>query len=135
MSNTANLSTAAKVKGFTVSRARDGGFEGGGLRQKFEYRDLGIAAATEGRFHAHVVRIGGEGQQTAAEHWHTLDFQFVYILKGWITFDYAGIGETRLEAGDSVYQPPGIHHAVLAHSDDLELLEITSPADFATDEA
>jgi quercetin dioxygenase-like cupin family protein len=85
-----------------------------------------------------VVRIGGaggsSGQQVAAEHWHTLDFQLVYILKGWIAFDYAGVGETRLEAGDCVHQPPGIHHAVLGHLDDLELLEVTSPADFATDE-
>ncbi|MBT3170795.1 MAG: cupin domain-containing protein [Rhodospirillaceae bacterium] len=135
MSNTPALSEAAEVKGFTVSRARDGGFESGGLRQKFEYRDLGISTATEGRFHAQVIRIGGEGQQVAGEHWHSLDFQLVYILKGWITFDYAGVGETRLEAGDCVHQPPGIRHAVLAHSDDLELLEVTSPADFATDEA
>ncbi len=135
MSNTPTLSEAAPVKGFTVSRARDGGFESGGLRQKFEYRDLGIAAATEGRFHAHVIRTGGSGgQQTVAAHRHTLDFQLVYIIKGWIKFDYAGVGETRLEAGDCVHQPPGIHHAVLGHSDDLELLEVTSPADFATDE-
>jgi len=140
MSNTPPLSKASKIQkmgevdGFTVSRARDGGFEGGGLRQKFEYRDLGIAAATDGRFHAQVIRIGGAGQQLAAEHWHTLNFQLVYILQGWIAFDYEGIGEVRLEAGDCVNQPPGIHHAVLGHSDNLELLEVTSPADFATDE-
>jgi quercetin dioxygenase-like cupin family protein len=138
MSNTPPLSKNTRPEGFTVSRARGDGFESGGLRQNFEYRDLGISEATEGRFHAQVVRIGGaggsSGQQVAAEHWHTLDFQLVYILKGWIAFDYAGVGETRLEAGDCVHQPPGIHHAVLGHLDDLELLEVTSPADFATDE-
>ncbi|MDA0230355.1 MAG: cupin domain-containing protein [Proteobacteria bacterium] len=122
-------------EGFAISRARDGGFKSGGLRQKFEYRDLDIAAATQGRFHAQIVRIGGTGQQVAAEHWHELDFQLVYILKGWMTFDYEGVGEVRLEAGDSVLQPPGIHHAVLGHSPDLELLEVTSPADFSTTES
>ncbi len=34
--------------------------------EKFEYRDLGIAAATGGRFHSHVIRSGGTGQQTVA---------------------------------------------------------------------
>ena len=32
-------------------------------------------------------------------------------------------------------QPPGIRHREVDHSDDLELIEITSPADFATAEA
>jgi quercetin dioxygenase-like cupin family protein len=122
-------------EGFSISRARDGGFESSGLRQGFEYRDLAISAATQGRFHAQVIRIGGAGQQTVAEHRHALDFQLVYILQGWIAFDYVGVGEVRLEAGDCVHQPSGIRHAVLGHSDDLELLEVTSPADFTTSES
>jgi uncharacterized cupin superfamily protein len=121
-------------EGFSISRAKDGGFKGEGLRPKFEYRDLAIAEATGGRYHAHVIRPAESGTQTAAEHWHKLDFQLVYILKGWIDFDYQGVGEVRLEAGDCVNQPPGIRHAVLGHSPDLELLEVTSPADFATTE-
>ncbi len=122
-------------EGFSISRASDDGFVSGGLRQKFEYRDLAIAEATKGCFHAHVIRAAGGGEQTVAEHWHALDFQLVYILKGWIAFDYAGVGEVRLEAGDCVHQPPGIRHTVLGHSEDLELLEVTSPADFSTTES
>lgn len=41
---------------FTVSHAEGGAFAGGGLRAFFEYRDLGIAEATGGRFGAHVIR-------------------------------------------------------------------------------
>jgi hypothetical protein len=32
-----------------------------------------------------------------------------------------------------VYQPPGIHHREIAHSDDLEMLEIVMPAQFETE--
>src|SRR6266849_6548532 len=35
-------------------------------------------------------------------------------------------------AGSCVHQPPGIRHAEVAHSDDLELIEITLPAEFET---
>jgi hypothetical protein len=42
------------------------------------------------------------------------------------------VGEVLAEAGSCVHQPPGIAHAELAHSDDLELIEITLPAEFET---
>ena len=37
-----------------------------------------------------------------------------------------------LKKGDVVYQPPEIHHREIEHSDDLELIEITSPSKFET---
>jgi len=40
----------------------------------------------------------------------------------------------RLEAGSCVYQPASIRHRELAHSDDVEMLEIVMPAGFATEE-
>ena len=58
----------------------------------------------------------------------------VYVLKGWVTFEYEGEGPVTLEAGDCVHQPPGIRHRELAHSDDLEMLEIVTPANFGTRE-
>ena len=56
----------------------------------------------------------------------------VYVLKGWVRFEYDGVGEVLLEAGSCVNQPPGILHREIEHSQDLELLEITSPAEFET---
>ena len=47
-------------------------------------------------------------------------------------FEYEGYGEHKLVAGSTVYQPPGIKHKEIAHSDDFEVLEITMPAEFAT---
>ncbi|MGK7863609.1 cupin domain-containing protein [Falsiroseomonas sp. E2-1-a4] len=70
----------------------------------------------------------------AAPQWHTheLGFQLVYVLRGWVTFTYEDIGEVTFRPGDSVLQPPLVRHVEVAHSEDLELLEIASPADFPT---
>ena len=117
---------------FSASHAKDARFEGGGLRSCFEYRDLGIAAATGGRATAHVIRAAKGGSAGLGWHKHNVDFQIYYVLKGWIRFNYEGVGEVLAEAGSCVNQPPGIRHAEVAHSDDLELIEIVLPAKFET---
>ena len=104
----------------------------GGLRGFFEYRDLGIGGATGGKLNAHVIRAREHHDAKPEWHHHDLDFQMVYVLKGWVRFEYEGTGEVLLEAGSSVYQPPRIRHREIAHSPDLEMLEITSPAEFPT---
>ena len=117
---------------FVVSRAKDADFRTDGLRSFFAYRDLGIDGATGGKFLAQVIRARDAVSERGGVHHHSLDFQMIYILKGWITFEYDGQGEVRLEAGDSALQPNGIRHELIACSEDLELLEITAPADFPT---
>ncbi len=115
----------------TVTHAAGGTFDHG-LRAFFAYRDLGIRAASGGAFGAHVIRaVPGEGPKPE---WHTHDlaFQMVFVLRGWVEFEYEDIGMVRLEVGSSVYQPPGVRHREVRHSEDLEMLEITSPAEFAT---
>lgn len=121
------------TQGFTVAHARDAVFEQG-LRSFFAYRDLGIRKATEGRVTAHVIRAADGAHFSSQPHRHQTGFQLVYILKGWIEFDYEGQGVVRLEAGSCVYQPPGIRHRELGHSDDVEMLEVVMPADFTTEE-
>ena len=103
-----------------------------GLRDFFQYRDLGVKDATDGRFQANVIRAVPGKHAVPQWHSHTLDFQMVYILKGWAIFEYEGQGRHTLRAGDCILQPPGIRHREIEHSDDLELVEITSPAEFAT---
>jgi quercetin dioxygenase-like cupin family protein len=120
------------TKGFVVSHARDASFERG-LRSFFEYRDLGIDKATQGAVVAHVIRASGT-EFSSQPHLHRTTFQLVYVLKGWIEFEYEGQGRVRLDAGSCVYQPPGIRHRELGHSDDVEMLEVVLPADFATRE-
>jgi quercetin dioxygenase-like cupin family protein len=123
---------AKQVNRFAASHAKDARFESDGLRSCFEYRDLGIATATGGRVMAHVIRAKPGGASGFGWHKHVLEFQMFYVLKGWIRFNYEGVGEVLCEAGSCVHQPPGIRHAEVAHSDDLELIEIALPAEFET---
>jgi mannose-6-phosphate isomerase-like protein (cupin superfamily) len=121
-----------KNQAFTVAHADDGKFEGKGLRPFFEYRDLGIMDATKGKFGAHVIRAVPGMESPAEWHSHDLDFQMAYVTKGWVVFEYEGQGEQILRAGSCVLQPPGIKHREVRHSDDMELIEIISPAEFDT---
>ena len=118
---------------FVATHAKDASFERG-LRSFFEYRDLGIKRATQGRVAAHVIRAAAGQEFSSQPHAHDAEFQLVYILKGWIEFEYEGQGVVRLEAGSCVHQPPGIRHRELGHSADIEMLEIVLPAGFSTTE-
>ncbi|MCW0232191.1 MAG: cupin domain-containing protein [Ferrovibrio sp.] len=122
-----------KKQCFSLSRARGAKFRKDGLRAFFEYRDLGIGDATHGRYNAEVIRAGNvKNYKPAGRHYHKLDFQLVYVLKGWVKFEYEGEGSFTLKAGDCVLQPPEIRHELTEFSKDIELLEVTSPAVFKT---
>jgi len=105
----------------------------GGLRAFFEYRNLGVDDATQGKYSANVIRAVPGRHAEPAWHIHQLDFQMIYILQGWVTFEYEGQGEVTFRPGSAALQPPGIRHREIGHSDDLELIEITSPAEFKTE--
>ena len=130
----APLSTAAKARarGFSVSRAADGGFKQRGLRAYFEYRDLGIVKASQGKVVAHVIRARPEKAPHGAWHTHSCNLQFVYVLKGWLRFEYEGVGKFLMKAGDCFVQPPNIVHREIAHSKNMELIEIVAPANFGS---
>ena len=105
-----------------------------GLREIFEYRDLGIKDGTKGDYVAHLVRHNGKKAKDDVQHWHVHDctFQMVYVLNGWATFEYAGQGVKTIRKGDCINQRPGIPHRELECSEDFEVLEIVAPADFKT---
>jgi hypothetical protein len=86
----------------------DAGFRGGRLRSCLECRDLDIAEATGGPAMAHVIRAkrGAKGAWAQAR----VEFQMYYVLKGWIEFDYEGVGRVRARAGSCVHQPSDIRH-------------------------
>ncbi len=123
---------AAAPMRFGVSHAAASAFVPDGLRTYFEYRDLGVRDATAGRAVMHVIRARGDHQATGEWHRHAVQLQLVYVTRGWVRFEYEGVGEVLLEAGSCVHQPPGIRHREIEHSADLELIEIVLPAEFET---
>ncbi|MEO0402970.1 MAG: cupin domain-containing protein [Pseudomonadota bacterium] len=123
-----------KNQAFAIAHADSGTFDGTGLRPFFEYRQLGINEATKGAYGAHVIRAVPGMESPGTWHSHDLDFQMVYVTQGWVVFEYEGEGEHVLRAGSCVLQPPGIVHREVRHSDDMELIEVTSPAVFTTQE-
>ena len=118
---------------FAVSHHSEADFDQG-LRTYAKYRDLGIAQATGGMARAHVIRFipPFRPEQVSTPHYHDVDFQMVYVLKGWYKTEFEGEGVHTFEAGSCWVQPPRIKHTVLGYSDDCELLEIVLPADFET---
>ncbi|MDH3699979.1 MAG: cupin domain-containing protein [Alphaproteobacteria bacterium] len=125
--------TSGPVQKFSVVRAAETPYTAHPLRPWLLRRDLGIAHATGGRVNAHLSRCAEPMPGPTGLHRHDLDFQMVFILQGICEFDYGEHGVHTLLPGDCVYQPPGVPHDVLSRSDDCEILEITSPADFPTE--
>jgi cupin domain len=116
-----------------VSHHREEDFDPG-LRRYAKYRDLGINKATNGMVRAHVIRFVPpcRPEEVSKRHFHDVDFQMVYVLKGWMKTEFEGQGAMVMQAGSSWIQPPRIEHRVLDYSDDCEVLEIILPADFET---
>ena len=121
-----------QIATFLAQHAKDAHFVRDGLRAFWEYRDLGIAQATGGRYGGFIVRSNHAGSKSTGIHFHQPDVQLIYILKGWLKADYRGQGTVTLEAGTILHNPPGNPHNVFAYSEDLEFLEITAPAEYAT---
>jgi hypothetical protein len=117
-----------------ISHYRDEDFKADGLRTYAKYRDLGIGEATHGLAQAHVIRLVGpcNPAEVSKLHFHDVDFQMVYVLKGWVKTYMEGQGETLMKQGSSWTQPPRIKHMILDYSDDVELLEVILPAEFKT---
>ncbi|HEY7245715.1 MAG TPA: cupin domain-containing protein [Xanthobacteraceae bacterium] len=118
---------------FHATHFREEDFRTDGLRPYASYRDLGMNAATGGLLQAHVIRFVQpcDPAVVSKRHYHEVELQMIYVLKGWIKGDYDGEVVT-LHEGAAWLQPPRIEHRVLDYSEDCELLELVVPADFNT---
>ncbi len=117
-----------------ISHYREEDFKPNGLRRYAHYRDLGIAAASHGLAQAHVIRLIGpcNPAEVSKLHFHDIEFQLVYVLKGWVKTYMEGQGETLMKEGSCWSQPPRIKHLILDYADNCELLEVILPAEFRT---
>jgi mannose-6-phosphate isomerase-like protein (cupin superfamily) len=131
------MSTAKRARPkqrIAISHHRDEDFKADGLRTYATYRDLGIAEASNGVARAHVIRLIGpcDPAEVSKLHFHDVNFQMIYVLKGWVKTYMEGQGETLMKQGSAWTQPPRIKHLIMDYSDDVELLEVILPADFKT---
>ena len=101
-------------------------------RAGMHYRDL-IPSRLGGSIIASHIRIPDGGPVPDMVHYHTVGFQLIYCVAGWVKLVYEDQGdEFFLRAGDCVTQPPEIRHRVLEASNGLEVIEIGVPAEHIT---
>ena len=122
-----------KPQKFVVTHLKGSEFKPG-LRSYAHYRDLAVEKATGGAVQAHVIRLIGpcDPKVVSLPHYHGVQFQMVYMLKGWMVGEYEGQGKIRMEEGSCWIQPNGIRHTVLDYSHNCEMVEIILPANFDT---
>ncbi len=128
------LSLAEAKSKFVLTPLENNRFHREGPRANVEYRDLGLMEATGGRIGAKHIRAIEPFDQETGWHWHDMTAHFVYVLRGWVKFRFEGMQEEDVivEAGSCISQPAGVPHNVVGQSDDLELIEINMPAEYAT---
>lgn len=118
-----------------IQRGRDTEFKQG-LRPFLVYRTLQVDDLTGGLLGAKILKAGlrPDDYKGTGTHYHELKAHFVYVIAGWVRFQFDG--ETHeLVAGDSLVIPPGSLHAQVGFSDDIEMIEVTTPAKFTTIDA
>lgn len=92
-------------------------------------------AVAGGKVHTHVIRARPGKAPHGDWHYHDCKVQFTYVLKGWVKMQYAGQPPILMKAGSCFFQPPRIKHRELAHSRDLEMIEVVAPGRFNTYDA
>ena len=81
---------------------------------------------------SHILIEDGQSIRDSV-HYHQVTFQLIYVYHGWVRLLYEDQGESFvLREGDCVLQPPTIRHRVLESSDQLQVVEIASPAQHPT---
>lgn len=98
----------------------------GARRQSSEpVRVLATGQQTQGRFA--LVEIVTRPGEELPEHIHTREDELVYVLRGEITVQIAGI-RRRCAAGDGALMPRGSDHAWRVDSPEATLLVLAAPA-------
>ncbi len=117
----------------SVNHAADAKFEDFDPEGRYRIRDLGLKGATKGVLEARILAAAKPCSSSLGLHRHDVEFQMFYILQGWAKFYFEGTGEVDVKAGSCVNMPAGIIHDLLDHSEDLEFIEIISPAQHDTE--
>jgi hypothetical protein len=91
-----------------------------GLRAFLEYRDLGLAQATEGRVGGTIGRAikKFEPGGGAPRHTHNTSFHLIFVMRGWFRTEFEGLGEVVVRQWDCISYQGEIPQAHIEYSDD-----------------
>ena len=120
------------AQSFNYTPLQDADFKARGLRPFMQYRDLGLRAATGGLMRAEHIRVTGKMDARTGWHCHDLDFQLVFVLKGYVKFTTQDGETVTLKVGDCAHLPSLYRHDEFEFAPDFEVIEITAPADVTT---
>ncbi len=117
-----------------ISRAEGAAWTTKGLRAFLEYRDLGLAEVTQGRFGATIGRAirRYEPGSGAPRHTHDVGFHVIFVMRGWFRSEFEGLGEVVLREGDCLSYEGEIPQQHIEYSDDFQVMQIAMPADYTT---
>jgi uncharacterized RmlC-like cupin family protein len=117
-----------------LSRLDDTKWTQKGLRPFLEYRDLGLAEATEGRIGGTIGRAIKQFEPGggAKRHIHDTTFHLIFVMRGWFRTEFEGLGEVVVRAGDCIAYQGEIPQEHIQYSDDFEVMQIAAPADYGT---
>jgi quercetin dioxygenase-like cupin family protein len=103
---------------------KDQGTWGTGPNPYFEYRSLDLDNASDGKmtgWHLRKVEAPAEWQA------NDVDFQFVFVLKGSLTFEFADGDKVDLLPESAISIPALYRYRISNISDDFEAIEIAAP--------
>ncbi|MCV2873522.1 cupin [Defluviimonas sp. WL0050] len=92
-------------------------------------RDTSINANTKGVAGVQVIRRGQGDPQWAT---HDSDILFGFVMEGGMVLEGEGKDPFRLSPGDAYVIPPGMRTRWTEPTDDIEILEVSLPGNFAT---
>ena len=93
----------------------------------WEYRDTGVAAATDGLAGVRVARPAADAVADPAHVTHDTEFAQLVVLTGAVTFETDDRTD-RLVDGSAVAIPGGVHYRLTDVCPGTELLDVTLPA-------
>ena len=103
-----------------------------GRRDFFNYSEFGVEKASEGFMKAQIMKATQGLSRPTGWHYHTSEAQFVYGIKGWVDLEFESGESNRLEEGHTLYIPGGLRHNETATANELEILEVSVPAEMGT---
>jgi hypothetical protein len=57
----------------------------------------------------------------------------IFVMRGWFRSEFEGLGEVVLRQGDCLAYQGEIPQQHIEYSDDFQVMQIASPADYRTD--